>query len=173
MKHSLIASLIILVSMALWNATYAHCPIPITDSNHFDSGSIPDAESTENSLFRIKLCVNALVVSVCVEFDCDLSWTDIIAPGSGQLFGHSGCVPVGNVTGGDGTSTSFQGSENMILAIENAMKIQKGTLKIFEVIESPTFPGPDGKDYRVVAKPYSVLKGSNGRYLPLEVEAVK
>jgi hypothetical protein len=52
------------------------------------------------------------------------------------------------------------------------MNQQTGTLKFLEVIKTPTFPGPDGNNYRVIPKTYPVLQGENGKYLPIEVERV-
>ena len=94
-------------------------------------------------------------------------------PGSGQLLGHKGCVPVGAVTSDDGRTKTFEGSEAMIETIEEMHSVPKGSLKFLEVLESPTFPGPDGKSYRVKSKTYNLKTGEDGRYVPLEVEAVR
>lgn len=172
MKHRIIAPLFLLISMLLWNDSRAHCHITQPDT--------PILSSTEPSsilealpYIDLRFCINAGPFSVCITLRCDLHWTDILQPGLGQLLGHEGCKIVGQATAPNSTPSQFEGNaENMIQSLEVLMKIPKGTLQNLTVTTSPTFPLPDGNDYRVVAKTYPVLNGTSGRYIPFEVEVV-
>jgi hypothetical protein len=130
--------------------------------------------SVENTpVFKVRICFNALVFSVCVTLECKFHWTDALVPGAGNLFDGYGCEVVGNIMNDGQTSTLFEGTEEMIQSIERAMNIKIGSLTNLQVGPSPEFAGPDGNQYRVVAKTYEVLQGEAGRYLPLELELVK
>jgi hypothetical protein len=112
-------------------------------------------------------------VSVCITLECKFHWTDAVVPGAGNLFDGYGCEIVGNIANNGQTSTLFEGPEEMIQGIEQAMNIRVGSLTNLEIGPSPEFTAPNGNQYRVVAKTYEVLHGDAGRYLPLELEPVK
>ncbi len=173
MKNRFVPSLVLLISTLLWNTSRANSNL---------NSILPESNPTETICealpvpdIDIRVCLNAGPVAICVTLRCDLHWTDIIQPGLGQLFGHKGCHKlVGQSAASNGQSvTEFEGtSEDMIQAIEKSMKVPRGSLQSLKVTLSPTFPLPDGNDYRVIAKTYPVLQGDTGRYLPLEVEKV-
>jgi len=158
-------------SLILSNSSQAHSVMQCGDE--FLSAT-EYCTSIEASYFDVKICLNAGPISLCFTLRCDLHWTDILQPGLGQLLGHEGCKVIGSATNGNGPTYSFDGNaEDMIASVEQAMNVPKGSLKIFDVLESPTFPLPDGKEYRVVAKNYTITRDANGTSVPLEVEVVQ
>lgn len=174
MKRSIFSTLGLLLSLLFWSATSINAHGASSTKSKCEGMDI-DLTNPEAPRFDIRICANVGPVSFCVTLSCDAHWTDLIQPGLGQLFGHEGCKVVGIASNpSTGVAANFQGSsEDMILALEQAMGVKKGSLKDILITTSPTFPAPDGEEYRVVAKKYPVLKGADGRYVALEVEVVK
>lgn len=159
-------TLLITTSM---NGMTTDWPVPKTEEGKCET------VLAEEPKFNVRLCFNALFVSVCVVLECQLHWSDALVPSIGQLFGEEyGCELQGNISvDTNHTPTSFQGgSEDMIQAIESALQVPVGSLTELRVDLSPEFELPDGKRYQVVSKTYPIEKGAGGRYIPLEVKLV-
>jgi hypothetical protein len=171
MKQRLISTFILVFALLIAHGARAFTP-PDGDAGYNSNQHLQlEGENTTVPRFDLRVCVNVSFVSICVTLSCDLHWTDIIQPGLGQLLGHEGCTIRGQAVGPSGDS-EFSNTEGMVQSIEQLTRKPIGSLETISVTTSPTFPLPDGNDYRVVAKTYPVLKGSSGRYVPFEVELV-
>jgi hypothetical protein len=71
-----------------------------------------------------------------------------------------------------GPQLTFHTNEEMIQNYEKLTNVPVGSIKFLDVLESPTFPWPDGKEYRIIPKRYPVVSGRDGRSLPLEFERI-
>jgi len=171
LKHALITGIMIIPLIFSTVQSHGTPTVASTDLTHTSLCSPSSDEIAP--LFKVRICFNALVFSVCIVLDCKLHWSDAILPGLGQLFDGYGCEIVGSIAPESPTPTLFEGtSEEMIQSIEQVMQIPPGSLTQLDVGPSPEFVLPDGGRYRVVAKTYEVLHGDAGRYLPFEVEPV-
>jgi hypothetical protein len=124
-------------------------------------------------LIEFTICINTPSALVCWKIKCKIRWSVLIQQGDGpHWMTLPGCTIEGTATDLQGQSFAIDNSEGMVQALELASQVPKGSLKFLEVLQSPTFPDPEEKDHRIVAKTYPVLTSSSGRYLPLEIEPV-
>ncbi len=175
MKLKEVSGIIMIVAafaLSTFNAQAAPLSLAETNCNSEPWGT--KLSNAEVPNFDVRVCFNGGLISICVTLSCHLHWSDAILPGAGQLFGDYGCHLKGSIASGNSTPTVFEGtSEDMIKAIETAMKLPPGGLKQFTVVSASVFTLPDGKDYRVTPKTYPVVRDDSGRYLPLEFEPVQ
>ncbi len=171
MKHRIF--IFALVAFAMFCATSNIYSSPECMINNENRELIAET-GAETAKFTVEVCINALFIKACFELECELHWSDAVLPGLGQLFSDEwGCKVKGMVQADGNDIVPFQGqSEDMIIAIESGLGMREGTLKELTVSSSDPFLLPDKTRVRVVPRTYQVLKGSNGRYLPLEVERI-